>query len=147
MVRFQFPTEWSGPELTPGDAAANRDLVSKLRVGSFVAAEPDLPGCRQRIYLGRVERTFPAERLAELSLLRTSSIGQAGHWQRRRWDFWMLEDGKVRKELVPEQEILCEVTLKDQALTPESLEQLAVFGIDVGTQPHRDKSLPPRRAL
>ena len=59
----------------------------------------------------------------------------------------MLEDGKVRKELVPEQEILCEVTLKDQALTHKSLERLAVFGIDVGTQPHRDKSLPPRRAL
>ena len=59
----------------------------------------------------------------------------------------MQEDGKARKELVPEQEILCEVTLKDQALTPESLECLAVFGIDVGTQPHRDRSLPPRRAL
>ena len=59
----------------------------------------------------------------------------------------MQEDGKARKELVPEQEMLCEVKLKDQALTMESLELLAVFGIDVGTQPRRDKSLPPRRAL
>ena len=147
LVRFQFPTEWSGPELTPGDAAANRDLVSKLRVGSFVAVEPELPGIRQRVYLGRVDRTFPAERLAELSLLRTSNTGQAGPWQRRRWDFWMMGDGKVRKELVPEREILCEVTLSDQALTSTSLERLAVFGVDVGTQPHRDRSLPPRRAL
>ena len=147
LVRFQFPAEWNGPELTPEDAAANCDLVSKLRVGSFVAVEPDLPGCRQRIFIGRVERTFPAERLAELSLLRTSNSSQAGPWQRRRWDLWMQEDGKVRKELVPEQEMLCEVTLKDQALTAEGLELLAVFGVDVGTQPHRDKSLPPRRAL
>ena len=54
--------------------------------------------------------------------------------------------GKARRELIPEQEILCEVSLKDQALTPESLERLAVFGVDVGTQPHRDRSLPPCRA-
>ena len=145
LVRFQFPSEWSGPELTPGDAAANRDLVSKLRVGSFVAVEPELPGLKQRVYLGRVDRTFPAERMAELSLLRTSNTGQAGPWQRRRWDFWMMDNGTVRKELVPECEILCEVTLSDQALTSTSLDRLAVFGVDVGTQPHRDRSLPPRR--
>ena len=59
----------------------------------------------------------------------------------------MMGDGTVRKELVPEREILCEVTLSDQALTSTSLERLAVFGVDVGTQPHRDRSLPPRRAL
>jgi len=146
LVRFQFPAEWAGPELTPEDAAANQDLVSKLRVGSFVAVEPDLPGYRGRIFLGRVERTWPAERLAELSLLRTSN-SQAGPWQRRRWDLWMQEDGKARKELIPEQEMLCEVKLRDQALTEESLDHLAVFGIDVGTQPRRDKTLPPRRVI
>ena len=147
LVRFNFPTEWSGPELTSGEAEANRDLVSKLRVGSFVAVEPELPGLRHRVYLGRVERTYPAERLAELSLLRTSNAGQAGPWQRRRWDFWMMGDGRMRKELVPAREILCEVSLQDQALTSASLERLAVFGVDVGTQPHRDRSLPPRRVL
>ena len=43
--------------------------------------------------------------------------------------------------------ILCEVFLQEQALTTESLERLAAFGVDVGTQPHRDRSLPPRRVL
>ena len=82
----------------------------------------------------------------EASLLRTAEAGRSGPWQRRRWDFWMDAQGKARRELIPEREILCEVSLRDQALTPESLERLAVFGVDVGTQPHRDRSLPPCRA-
>ena len=56
-------------------------------------------------------------------------------------------DGRPRRELVPEGEILCEVSLQEQALTTSSLERLAAFGIDVGSQPHRDRSLPPRRVL
>ena len=147
LVRFHFPREWSGPELTPADAEANRDIVEKLRVGAFIAVQPDLPGLAQRVYVGRVERTFPAERLAEVTLLRTIGAGQAGPWQRRRWDLWMTNDGRSRREVVPESEILCEVSLQGQALTTTSLERLAAFGADVGTQPHRDRSLPPRRVL
>ena len=119
--------------------------MTKLVVGSFVAVQPDLPGLHQRVYLGRVERTFPAEALAELTLMRTSDTGRAGPWQRRRWDIWMCDDGRPRRELVPEGEMLCEVALQEQALTVESLERLAAFGVDVGTQPHRDRSLSPRR--
>ena len=37
--------------------------------------------------------------------------------------------------------------LQEQVLISESLERLASFGVDVGTQPHRDRSLPPRRVL
>ena len=121
--------------------------MEKLSVGSFVAVQPDLPGLARRIYVGRVERTFPAERIAEVVLFRTVDTGRSGPWQRRRWDIWMCEDGRPRRELVPEGEILCEVTLQEQALTVDSLERLAAFGVDVGTQPHRDRSLPPRRVL
>ena len=147
LVRFNFPKDWSGPEPSQEDAEASRDLVTKLVVGSFVAIQPDLPGLRQRVYLGRVERTFPAEALAELTLMRTSDTGRAGPWQRRRWEIWTHDDGRPRCELVPEGEMLCEVHLQEQALTVESLERLAAFGVDVGTQPHRDRSLPPRRAF
>ena len=59
----------------------------------------------------------------------------------------MEEDGRPKRELIPEGEILCEVTLQEQALTIASLERLASFGVDVGTQPHRDRSLTPRRVL
>ena len=121
--------------------------MAKLSVGAFVAAQPNLPGLNQRVYVGRVERTFPAERLAELILFRTADTGRSGPWQRRRWDLWMCEDGRPRRELIPEGEILCEVFLQEQALTVASLERLAAFGVDVGSQPHRDRSLPPRRVL
>ena len=147
LLRFNFPREWSGPELMPGEVEANRDLVEKLRVGAFIAVQPDLPGLSQRVYLGRVERTFPAERLADVILLRTADTGPSGPWQRRRWDLWMRDDGRPRRELNPESEILCDVSLQEQALTTSSLERLAAFGVDVGSQPHRDRSLPPRRVL
>ena len=123
------------------------DLVEKLRVGSLVAVQPALPGLNHRVYVGKVERTYPSERLAEVTLYRTADSGRSGPWQRRRWDLWMSDDGRPRKELIPEGEILCEVTLQEQAPTTESLERLAMYGVDVGTQPHRDRSLPPRRLL
>ena len=79
--------------------------------------------------------------------MRTSDTGRSGPWQRRRWDLLSDADGRVKKELLPESEILCEVSLQEKALTTESLERLAAFGVDVGTQPHRDRSLPPRRVM
>ena len=147
LLRFNFPKEWSGPEQTPDEIDARQDLVEKLSPGAYIAAQPNLPGFSQRVYVGRVERTFPAERLAEVTLLRTADTGRSGPWQRRRWDLWMGADGSPKRELIPEGEILCEVTLQEQALTTASLERLASFGVDVGTQPHRDRSLPPRRVL
>ena len=147
LLRFNFPKDWSGPEPSSAEIEANQDLVEKLSVGAFVAVQPDLPGLSQGVYVGRVERTFPAERLAEVTLLRTADTGRSGPWQRRRWDLWMEADGRPKRELIPEGEILCEVTLQEQALTTASLERLASFGVDVGTQPHRDRSLPPRRVL
>ena len=96
LLRFNFPREWSGPEPSPAEVEANRDLVEKLSVGAFVAVQPDLPGLSQRVYVGRVERTFPAERLVEVILLRTADTGRSGPWQRRRWVLWMCEDGWPR---------------------------------------------------
>ena len=96
LLRFNFPRDWSGPEPSPAEVEANRDLVEKLSVGAFVAVQPDLPGLSQRVYVGRVERTFPAERLVEVILLRTADTGRSGPWQRRRWVLWMCEDGWPR---------------------------------------------------
>ena len=130
------------------EAEADRaDLVANLQVGSFIEVQPTLPGMHHRVYVARVERTFPSERLAEVFLYRTASEGRAGPWQRRRWDLWVSPDGSARRELLPEAELLCPVTLEDQALTMDSLERLASYGVDVGTQPHRDRSLPPPRML
>ena len=121
--------------------------MENLSVGAYVAVQPNLPGLSLRVYLGRVERTFPSERLVEVTLLRTAETGRAGPWQRRRWDLWMDSAGRAKRELLPESEVLCEVALQEQALTTSSLERLATYGVDVGSQPHRDRSLPPRRAL
>ena len=93
LLRFNFPRDWSGPEPSSAEIEANQDLVEKLSVGSFVAVQPDLPGLSRRIYVGRVERTFPAERIAEVVLFRTADTRRSGPWQRRRWDIWMREDG------------------------------------------------------
>ena len=48
--------------------------------------------------------------------------------------------GRARKVILLEGEIFCSEELA-------SLEKLAGYGVDVGTQPHRDRSLPPRRAM
>ena len=68
-----------------------------------------------------------------------------GPWQRRPWALWAHQDGIPRMETVPADEILCQVTLMSGALDMQSLTRLAQLGIDVGTLPRRDHSLPRAR--
>ena len=50
--------------------------------------------------------------------------------------------GAQHVDIFHESDLVCVVTLSNQALTEKSLEDLAVLGVPVGVQPTRDKSMP-----
>ena len=82
--------------------------------------------------------------MAEVVLYHVGSLNRVGPWQRRPWTVMTDEDGRVRKCVLSYSEILCKVHLQNSVLTQESLETLARIGIDTGSMPSRDSTLPPR---
>ena len=142
LVRFEFPADWSGPEAA--ELEGKGELLNTLCVGDLVACEPRTSQFH-RIHGARVERIFRSERQIEVVLFHVPPGSRTGPWQRRRWEVWLTDDGNIRKEVVTEHELLCQVHLQEGALTTDALESLAGCGVDVGTQPRRDHTLPPRR--
>ena len=51
-----------------------------------------------------------------------------------------------RREVISASEVLCRVTLENDALTNSSIETLSVLGVPVGWQPGRDASIAGRLA-
>ena len=142
LIRFEFPSAWAGPEIQETEDV--NSLLQSLRVGDFVACEPKTSQFR-RVHIARVERIFRAEGQIEVVLMHVPAESRYGPWQRRKWKIWLTDLGQFRKEIITQQELLSQVVLKDDALSTDSLESLAVLGIDIGTQPKKDHSLPPRR--
>jgi len=140
LIRYHFPLDWAGPE-----AHELNDQVgdlSNLRVGDHIAVEPKvLTG--KRIHVARVERVYVEQGLLQVVLYHVPQHARFGPWQRRPWEI-RHEGGRDRSEVITASEVVCKVELKNQALTQESLERLALHGIATGTQPSRDASLPPR---
>ena len=92
-----------------------------------------------------MDRPFWEQGLVQVTLYHIPPTARFGPWQRRPWEVWQ-EDGRDRSELLAASEVVCKVELTNSALTQDSLERLAAFGIDTGTQPSRDSTLPPRLA-
>ena len=67
-----------------------------------------------------------------------------GPRQARIWTPWLDDLGMPKKEVVTKDEIICQVELKDGALTPASLGKLTLHGVPATGQPRRDATLPPR---
>ena len=91
-----------------------------------------------------MERVFQGQEQAEVTLYWVPPGKRSGPWQARTWYPWADELGAVRREVVTQDEFVCIVQLQNDALTPESLEQLTLHGINASATPHRDSSLPPR---
>ena len=141
LVRFRFPPAWAEP--LAEEIECQDKIFHSIKVGEFVACEPKTSQYH-RVHVGRIERIWYEEKQAEVTLYHVAPGGRTGPWQRRRWEVWTKESGEVRREVVTSSEIVCKVELVEGALTPDSLERLVTHGIDAGTQPRRDHTLPPR---
>jgi len=141
LLRFKFPSSWAGPEVQ--DMQEGAKSIEQLRVGDLVCVSPRTSQFK-RIHVARVDRTFPAQGLAEVTLYWVPPGNRLGPWQARRWAVWD-EKGTIKREVIEQSELLCKVELVHDALTPESLERLTACGIPATQQPRRDSALPSRR--
>jgi hypothetical protein len=139
LIAFKYPSQYAvrDPTEIPSGSAA----LQGLKVGGYIAVEPRSSQFK-RIHVARVDRIFVDQLMAEVSLMEIPRDQRFGPWERRPWHIWMTATGEPRKEVVSPEEILCQVELVNSALTPSSLEALAVLGIASGVMPGRDKSLP-----
>ena len=62
----------------------------------------------------------------------------SGPWQAIHWGIWADDEGRARKEVMSQDELICVVSLSNEALTQESLETLAVCRVPATDQPRRD---------
>ena len=140
LVRFHYPPNW----VQEIDASAGRPTnISNIKVGDYVALE-SLRHHRNRIHLALVSMIHQDQDMLEVQLMHVPQDSRYGPWQRRPWVLWSTPEGHPRVEIVPLSEVLCKVTLCEGALDLPSLATLSNFGIDVGSTPHRDHTLPPR---
>ena len=114
-----------------------------LKVGDMVACEPRISQ-NKRVFIARVDRVHSQQELIQVTLYHVPPPARFGPWQRRPWEVWQ-EHGQIKSELLPMSEIVCKVELRNGALTLESLETLGSCGINTGTQPSRDSTLPSRQ--
>ena len=143
LIRFHFPPGWSGPEAY--ELSEEVGDLSSFRVGDMIAAEPRISQ-NKRVYVARVDRPFPAQGLLQVTLFHVPPTARFGPWQRRPWEVWQ-ENGRERSEMLTAGEVICKVSLNHGALSLDSLERLAGFGISTGCQPSRDATLPPRTTV
>ena len=141
LLKFHFPASWSGPESQ--DFESHKCEVDSLIVGSFVCVAPKTQQF-SRIHVARVERTFPGQSMAEVTLYWIPPGNRCGPWQARVWEIWQ-DKGVVKREVIGAEELVCSVSLHNGALTPTSLEALSVRGVPAAHQPRLDSTLPPRR--
>ena len=141
LIRFHFPPDWAGPDAFDNLEGSQSSL--NLVRGDMVACEPQvLQG--KRVFVARIDTVHPGQELAQVTLFKVPATARFGPWQRRPWEIWQDEDGRAKSEIATFPEVVCKVTLKDGALTTESLEDLARLGVDTGTVPSRDATLPSR---
>ena len=141
IVRFDFPVEYATNELV--GLKAPEEVVLSLKLGDFVAVAPKTSQYH-RIHVGRVERTYPEQQLAEVALYHVPSSYRFGPWENRHWELWTDSSGALKRETVTSSEVICLVNLVEGALSQESLEKLTAAGIPTGRMPGRDHTLPPR---
>jgi hypothetical protein len=121
----------------------SKNIIDTLKMGDMIAVEPRTSSCRH-VHVARVDRVFPNQGQFEVILFEVPSTQRFGPWQKRTWAVWLDDRNLPRKGIVVAEEVLCHVKLLEQALDQESLERLAVLGVQTGAQPRRDKALPAR---
>ena len=142
LIRFRFPIEWAGVEAQ--EMEQNVRSIADLKIGNMVCVAPRTSQYN-RIHVARIDKVFREQGLAEVTLFWVPPGNRTGPWQARRWAIWV-EDGVIRREVINQDELVCSVSLKDDALTQQSLELLTAHGVPASGQPRRDSTLPPRRA-
>ena len=140
LIRYAYLVEWVREHEPMEDI--DQPLIQRLNLGDFVAIEPRTQQ-NKRIYVAKVRNVIREQGMVEVSLYHVPAHARYGPWQRRPWTLWSNPDGQPRVEVVPASEVLCQVNLKNDALDLASLTSLAQCGVDVGSMPHRDHSLPP----
>ena len=141
LIQYNFPSDWAGPDAGDSPEVIRNSL--SLKVGDFVACEPQISPLNKKVFVSKVERIHSDQDLVQVTLYHVPATSRFGPWQRRPWEVWQ-ENGNIHSELVTIAEIICKVTLQNSALTQNSLETLAKYGVDTGTQPRRDSHLPRR---
>ena len=139
LVRFKYPSDWVNEV---GPAAPQQHEINQFRLGDHVAIEPHAH--KGRVHIALVDTVYQDQGLLEVHLMHVPPDSRFGPWQRRPWTFWPTKEGHPKVEVVPVSEVLCKVTLQERALDLASLTTLAHLGVDVGSTPHRDRSLPPQ---
>ena len=140
LIAFRYPTEFitgEEQEKPPGVPLAD------LRVGLFLAIETKLDAHIQ-VFVARINRIFSANRMCEVDVYQVPPNQRYGPWNRRVWEVRTDTANNITRIIVPDTEILSEVSLIEGALNDVSLERLARLGVDVGSMPHRDKAIPAR---
>ena len=140
LVRFAFPADWAP---VSSQTTSVLETMKSLVVDDIVAVQPRSSQFG-RVYLGKVIAAYPLHNQIEVSLMHVPPDARFGPWQRRKWDI-QSDDHGPKTEIITANELITAVQLVNGALTNESLEKLTVAGVNVGAQPHRDGSLPPRR--
>ena len=140
LIKFNYPVDFittEEQELPPGVP------LEALKVGSFVAVETKLDAHTQ-VFVARVNRKFTANRMLEVDVYQIPTNQRYGPWNRRVWELRADAMHVATRIIVPDTELLCEVSLVEGALSELSLEKLARLGVDVGSMPSRDKAIPAR---
>ena len=91
-----------------------------------------------------IEAIFAAQGQAGAALYWVPPKGRSGPWQARVLTPCLDDLGKPKKEVVTKDEFICQVELKDGALTQASLEKLTPHSVPATGQPRRDATLPTR---
>ena len=139
LVRFKYPLNW----VHETEAGPSSPLeVTDFSAGEYIAIEPVHRG---RVHIAVIITVYAEQELLEVHLMHVPPDSRYGPWQRRPWTLWPGPNGHSRVEVIPTSEVLCKVTLCENALDLQSLSTLACLGIDVGRLPRRDHSLPPVR--
>ena len=133
LVHFNFP---KAHLLDDAEEVAETAKKVEVKLGMFVAVELEIQA-RSRVLIGKIKRVFEVGDQLEVELFAVPLGQRFGPWERRPWE--LLETKQVARN-----EIICAVELVNKALTGESLERMAAFGINIA-QPLADMGLPAYR--
>ena len=137
LIKYDFPQDWASNDLKEDMAKAH-----DFQVGSLVCVKSSVGRNHPRVFVGRVERFFPAQNQVEVTLFEVPRGARLGPWTRRPWEVMLGKDNEVVKQVFHEDELLAVVELAHGALTQRSLELLQAAGVEVSPVPTLDASLP-----
>ena len=140
LIKFNFPPDWAVPEA----GAVNLPPSNEYRKGMYVAVSPKTSQF-SRVHVALIDQVFYENDRFLVTLFYVPPDARYGPWQARRWAIWPEPDGHPKREVIASDEVICEVHLKNDALTEESLEALTARGVPAVHMPRREAALPTRQ--